>query len=190
MPPELDKASECFQSMVDASLHANKIIAAIRDLYRQTPAEHAIVQINDVVREVLELVEDELRLEAIVTTVEYQENLPEILASHTQIQRVILNLVKNAIEAMRLVAPDKRRLRVVTGFDGNSGVAVYVQDSGPGISPDRQYQIFEPFFTTKPGGTGLGLAISRTIAEDHGGKLRLFKTESRGTSFELVLPLP
>jgi signal transduction histidine kinase len=190
MPPELNKARECFQSMVDASLHADKIIAAIRDLYKQTPVEHAIVQINDVVREVLELVEDELRLEAIVTTAEYQENLPKIHASHTQIQQVILNLVKNAIEAMRLVAPDKRRLRVVTGFDGNSGVAVYVQGSGPGISPDRQYQIFEPFFTTKPGGTGLGLSICRAIMDDHGGKVRLSKTDSRGTSFELVFPLP
>jgi nitrogen-specific signal transduction histidine kinase len=110
MPPELNKAREYFQSMVDASLHADKIIAAIRDLYKQTPVEHAIVQINDVVREVLELVEDELRLEAIVTTAEYQENLPKIHASRTQIQQVILNLVKNAIEAMRLVALDKRRL--------------------------------------------------------------------------------
>jgi signal transduction histidine kinase len=72
-------------------------------------------------------------------------NLPEIHASHTQIQQAILNLFKNAIEAMRSVAPDKRRLRVVTGFDGNAGVAVYVQDSGPGISPDRRDRIFEPF---------------------------------------------
>ena len=100
-----------------------------------------------------------------------------------------MNLVENAIEAMRLVAPDKRRLRLVTGFDGNSGVSVYIQDSGAGISPDRQDRIFEPFFTTKPSGTGLGLPICRTIIEDHGGELRLSKTDSRGTSFELVFPL-
>ena len=109
--------------------------------------------------------------------------------AHTQIQQAILNLVRNAIEAMRSVAPDKRRLRVVTGFDGNSGVAVYVQDSGPGISSDQHERIFEPFFTTKPSGTGLGLSICRTIAEDHGGKLRLSKTDARGTSFKLVLPV-
>jgi len=77
----------------------------------------------------------------------------------------------------------------VTGLDGNSGVAVYVQDSGLGISSDRQERIFEPFFTTKPGGTGLGLSICRTIAEDHGGRLRLSKSDTRGTSFELVLPI-
>jgi len=145
-----------------------------------------MVQINDVVREVLKLVQDELRVDRVIATAEYQENIPEIRASHTQIQQVILNLVKNAIEAMRSVAPDKRRLRLVTGSDRNSGVSVYVQDSGAGISPDRRDRIFEPFFTTKPGGTGLGLSICRTIMEDHGGELRLSKTDSRGTSFELV----
>ena len=188
-PPELNRARECFQSMIEASLHANEIIAAIRDLYKKTPTEYTMVQINDVVREVLALVQDDLRVEAVVATAGYHENLPEIHASHTQIQQAILNLVKNAIEAMRSVAPDKRRLRLVTGFDGKSGVAVYVQDSGPGISSESQERVFEPFFTTKPGGTGLGLSICRTIAEDHGGQLRLSKTDIRGTSFELVLPI-
>ena len=74
----------------------------------------------------------------------------------------------------------------MTGFDGKLCVSVYVQDSGAGISPDRQDQIFEPFFTTKPSGTGLGLSICRAIMEDHGGELRLSKSDPRGTSFELV----
>ena len=188
-PPELNKARECFQSIINASLHANKIIAAIRDLYRKTPTEHTTVQINDVVREALASVQDDLRVEGVVATAEYHENLPEIHAADTQIQQAILNLVKNAVEAMRSVASDKRQLRVVTGLDGNSGVAVYVQDSGPGISPDREDRIFEPFFTTKTNGTGLGLSISRIIAEDHGGKLRVSRADANGTSFELVLPI-
>jgi signal transduction histidine kinase len=188
-PPELNKARECIQSMIDSSFRANEIIAAIRDLYKKTPTERTMVQINDVVREVLALVQDDLQVEAVLATAEYHENLPEIHAAHTQIQQVILNLVKNAVEAMRSVAPDKRRLRIATGFHGNLGVAVYVQDSGPGISPDQQDRIFEPFFTTKPNGTGLGLSICRTIAEEHGGELHLSKTDARGTSFELVLPI-
>jgi signal transduction histidine kinase len=98
-------------------------------------------------------------------------------------------LVKNAIEAMRSVAPGKRRLRLVTGFNGKSAVSVYIQDSGPGIASKLQDRIFDPFFTTKPSGTGLGLSICRTIVEDHGGKLHLSKTDVRGTSFELILPL-
>jgi signal transduction histidine kinase len=153
-PPELNKVRECFQSIIDASLHANEIIAAIRDLYRKTPTEHTMVQINDVVREVLALVQDDLRVEAVVATAEYDKNLPQIHAARTQIQQVILNLVKNAIEAMRWVAPDKRRLRVVTGSDGNSGVAVYVQDSGPGISP-----------TAKSGYSSHFLRLNRTARD-------------------------
>jgi signal transduction histidine kinase len=188
-PPEIDKARECFQSMIAASLHANEIIAAIRDLYRKTPTEHTMIQINDVVREVLALVQDDFRAEVVIATAEYQGNLPGIYASPAQIQQVILNLVKNAVEAMRSVPSDKRRLRLMTGFDGEKGVSVYIQDSGPGITSENQDRIFEPFFTTKPSGTGLSLPICRSIVEDHGGELRLSKTNSGGTSFELILPL-
>jgi signal transduction histidine kinase len=188
-PPELNKARECFKSMIDASLHANEIIAAIRDLYKKTPTEHTMVRINDVVREVLALAQDDFRANAVIARPEYQENLPQIHASHAQIQQVILNLVTNAIEAMRSVPPDKRRLRLMTGFDGETGVSVYIQDSGPGIASENEDRIFEPFFTTKSSGTGLGLPICRSIVEDHGGELRLSKTNSGGTSFELILPL-
>jgi signal transduction histidine kinase len=80
-------------------------------------------------------------------------------------------------------------LRLVTGFDGKSSVSVYVQDSGDGIAPQYRDKIFEPFFTTKPRGMGLGLSICRAIAEEHGGELHLSKTDSHGTSFELILPI-
>jgi signal transduction histidine kinase len=188
-PPELNKARECFESVIDASHRADEIIAATRGMFKETPIQYTSVAINDVVHEVLALLQDDLRAEAIIATAQCQENLPEIHADHTQMQQVILNLVKNAIEAMRSVAHDRRRLRVVTGLVGNSGVAIYVQDSGAGITRNDQNRIFDPFFTTKPSGTGLGLSICRTIVEDHGGELRLSKTDARGTSFELVLPI-
>src|SRR5262249_42000142 len=120
-PPHLNRVHECFPSIIDESTHAEEIIAAIRDLYKKTPTKHTMVKINDVVGEVLGLFKDDLRVEAVLATAEYHENLPEIPAAHTQIQQAILNLVRNAIEAMRSLAPDKRRLRVATGFDGNSG---------------------------------------------------------------------
>jgi signal transduction histidine kinase len=188
-PPELDRVRECLESVVEASHRSEEIISGVREIYRKTPTKHTMVQINDVVREVLDLVRDDLRVEAITAAAEYQENLPEIHAAHTQIQQVILNLVKNAIDAMRSVSSSKKHLRLITGFHGKSGVSVYIQDSGPGIAPKVQDRIFDPFFTTKRSGTGLGLSICRTIVEDHGGKLQLSKTDSRGTSFELILPL-
>jgi signal transduction histidine kinase len=90
---------------------------------------------------------------------------------------------------MQSVSPSKRRLRLVTGFDGKSNVSVYVQDSGHGIAPNDQDLIFDRFFTTKRSGMGLGLSICRSIVEDHGGNLRLSKTSSHGTSFEVVFPI-
>jgi signal transduction histidine kinase len=188
-PPDLNSARECFGSIIDASLRSDKIIAAIRGLFRKAPIQFTAVQINDVVREVLALIENDIQVEAVVATAEYEENLPKIHAAATQLQQVILNLVKNAIEAMRSVTPGKRRLRLVTGFNGKSTVSVYIEDSGPGIASQVQDRIFDPFFTTKPSGTGLGLSICRTIVEDHGGKLHLSKTDAHGTSFQLILPL-
>jgi signal transduction histidine kinase len=88
-----------------------------------------------------------------------------------------------------VVPPDKRHLRSITGFDDKTCVTVYIQDSEPGIPPENKDRIFEPFLTTKSSGTGLGLPICRTIAEDYGGTLRVSKTDARGTSFELVLPV-
>jgi signal transduction histidine kinase len=174
---------------VDTTHRANEIIAAIRGLFKDTPTQRAMIQINDICSEVLNLVQDDLRVEAITGTAEYQENLPQIHAAYTQIQQVILNLVKNAIEAMRSSSSGNRRLRLVTGFDGKSSVSVYIQDSGGGIAPQDRDRIFDPFYTTKPLGTGLGLFICRVIAEEHGGELRLSKTDSHGTSFELLLPI-
>jgi signal transduction histidine kinase len=188
-PPELNRASECLVSMVDATHRANEIIAAIRSLFKDTPTQRAMIQINDICSEVLNLVQDDLSVGAITSTAEYQESLPQIYADPTQVQQVILNLVKNAIEAMRSGSSGNRRLRLVTGFDGKSSVSVYIQDSGGGIAPQDRDRIFDPFFTTKPLGTGLGLFICRVIAEEHGGELRLSKTDSHGTSFELIFPI-
>jgi len=187
-PPELNKVSECLSSMVDAGHRAEEVIAGIRGLFKDTPTQRTKVQINDVVREVLDLVQDDLRAEAITATADYQENLPEIDAAHAQLQQVILNLVRNAIEAMRCTSLDKKRLRLATGMHEKSGVSVYIQDSGPGIASQDRERIFEPFFTTKSSGMGLGLSICKAIVEDHGGDLRLSKTDPRGTSFELVFP--
>jgi C4-dicarboxylate-specific signal transduction histidine kinase len=174
---------------VDSTHRANEIIAAIRGLFKDTPTQRATIQINDICSEVLNLVQDDLRVGAITSTAEYQENIPQIHAAHTQIQQVILNLVKNAIEAMRSSSSGNRRLRLVTGFDGKSSVSVYIQDAGDGIAPQYRDRIFDPFFTTKPRGMGLGLSICRAIAEEHGGELRLSKTDSHGATFELILPV-
>jgi signal transduction histidine kinase len=187
-PPNLVKVRSCLVSMVDASQRTGEVINSTLALFKATSSQRIAVQLNEVVHQVLSLVQHDLQANGIAVTTEYQENLPQIQADQTQLQQVILNLIRNAIEAMGSSSSDDRRLRLATGFD-NSAASLYIQDTGPGISAENRDRIFDPFFTTKRVGTGLGLSICRTIVEEHGGSLRLTKTSSRGTSFEIAFPI-
>ena len=110
------------------------------------------------------------------------------MADHTQIQQVILNLVKNAIDAMAAGPATTKALRLSMAQDANSVISLFIEDTGSGINPENVTNVFDPFFTTKSSGMGLGLSISRTIVEDHGGDLRLTKNGSDGCTFEITLP--
>ena len=188
-PPQFKEVIECLDLMVDASHRANEIIVSVRQLFDTNPAKRmTTLQVNDIVQEALDFVEHDLRDNGISLTTEFPDNLPEIYADHTQIQQIVFNLIKNAIEAMRSCSSDKRSLRVATA-GGNSYVSFYIQDSGPGISTGDRDRIFDPFFTTKQNGTGLGLSICRTVVERHGGKLRLIESDFRGTIFEVAIPV-
>ena len=143
----------------------------------------------DAVRLVLRLLQHDLQINEVSVATELQDNLPEVHLDGTQLEQVLLNLVKNAIDAMSSSPPEARRLRLKTSFDGQSTVLMSVQDSGPGISAENRERIFDPFFTTKPGGMGLGLAISSTLVVNYGGKLRLVKSDSEGSIFELAIPV-
>ena len=147
-----------------------------------------MIEINRLVRQVLRMVENDLHVHGITVSTELQEDLPQIMADPTLLQQVILNLIKNAIEAMTTGPTPIKALRLVTTQNGNSVVSLTVQDSGPGITPENETHIFDPFYTTKSSGMGLGLSISRRIIEDHGGDLRLTKTSSNGCTFEITLP--
>jgi signal transduction histidine kinase len=188
-PPRLKDVTDCLDSIVDASHRANEVITSVRRLFDTNPTNRrTTLQVNDMVREALGLLEHDLQDNGISLTTEFPDNLPEICVDHTQIQQIIFNLIKNAIEAMRSCAPEKRSLKVITA-SGNSCVSFYIKDSGPGIGAGDRDRIFDPFFTTKQNGTGLGLSICRTVVERHGGKLRLIESNFRGTVFEVVIPV-
>ena len=103
-----------------------------------------------------------------------------------ELQQMLLNLIRNAIDAMSSSAR-ARHLRLETAFDGQSTVSMTIQDTGSGISAEDQQRIFDPFFTTKSSGMGLGLAISSTLVANHGGKLRLIKSDHEGSIFEIAM---
>jgi len=187
-PANFERARECVIAMVDASHHAEKTISGIGGLFRRLPNERTILQLNDICREVVKLMQHDILTNGISVRTRCQNDLPLIKADHSQIHQVILNLVKNAIDAMTGRPARKRYLRMRTRFDGQA-ITLCVRDSGPGISDDDRKRIFEPFYTTKANGMGLGLAICRKIIEEHGGELRLAETGPHGSKFEIVLPV-
>jgi signal transduction histidine kinase len=186
--PNLEEVRTCVEEMVEASQRSGKVISSIRKLVKKTTGERTRIHIDGVIRQVLKLSEHDLRVQSVAVTTQYQDNLPRVQGDRTLLQQALLNLVRNAIEAMSLVEPPARRLRVTTRLNGNS-VVISVEDAGCGVPAEYRDRLFDPFFTSKSTGTGLGLSVCRTIVEDHGGELRLVKTDSHGSIFEIVLPL-
>src|SRR5262249_25384594 len=115
--------------------------------------------------------------------------LPPVMGHRVQLQEVITNLLKNAVEAMEDVEEDHRSLVVRTSDRKDGAIVLELEDSGPGIDPSNRVKIFDAFNTTKPGGTGLGLAICQTIIERHGGGISVSSSHPRGAIFRVVLPV-
>jgi signal transduction histidine kinase len=189
-PPCLEELDAVLEDIEASSHRAGAVISSIRALSAKTPIDRkTMMGMEDVARQVLRLLQHDLQVNEISVVTKFQDDLPPLHADPTQLQQVILNLVKNAIDVMSSVKPDGRLLHLATRLEGNSIVLLSVQDSGGGITSEDQDRIFEPFFTTKAAGMGLGLAICRTIVENHGGKLRLAKSDSHGSIFEITLPV-
>jgi signal transduction histidine kinase len=188
-PIDVEELRSCLMDAMDDSNRANEIVAGIRGLFKTTARQRTMVEINRLAREVLRMVEPDLHVHGVSVSTEFQEDVPQVRADPIQLQQVILNLVKNAIDAIAIGPTTIEAIRLVTTYDGKSVVSLYVEDSGPGITTENETRIFDPFFTTKPSGMGLGLSLSRRIIEDHGGNLRLTETSSKGCTFEITLPV-
>jgi signal transduction histidine kinase len=115
------------------------------------------------------------------------EALPPVLANRIQIQRVLVNLLTNAIESLGAAERRGRRISIRSAAGDHETLRLEISDSGAGIAPEDMTQIFEPFFTTKASGTGLGLSLSRTVVESHGGRLWATRAEDGGATFHLEL---
>ena len=143
---------------------------------------------GELVRRVAAMVRHDCKARSISLTCDVSENLPEIRGEKVRIEQVLLNLLLNAMDALKEVAPDERRIRLAVAPAQDGMVEISVSDSGPGIPPNLMERIFENFFTTKSEGMGLGLALSRSIAEAHGGKLLARNAPGGGACFHLILP--
>ncbi len=188
-PRELEDM-ENILSDIEADCHrAGAMISSIREMTTKTVHRSALTSAEDVAQLVLRLLRHDLQVNEVSVTTEFQGNLPDVQLDGMELQQILLNLVRNAIDALSFSPPEARRLRLKTRFDGQSTVLMSVEDSGPGISTEDRKHIFDPFFTTKSDGMGLGLAISANLVAKYGGKLRLVKSDADGSIFELDMPV-
>ena len=187
--PDLDEVHAALKGVVDAGRRAAEVIGSVRVMFKKDLQERARFSINDVVREVVTMVDIDLRTQRVSVSTELREGLPQLLADRGQLQQVFLNLIMNAIEAMRPVTDRARLLRIRSdNIQESSSVLVTIEDSGTGIERKDKDRIFEPFFTTKSTGMGIGLAVCRSIVEAHGGSLRASANNPHGTIFYVALP--
>jgi len=186
--PDLEEVRALLESIVIEGNRASQVIDGIRAMFKNDSREKALLDVNEVIREVIALLHSELQDHQILVQAELTSELPPVLADRVQLQEVVANLVANAIEAMDTVTDRARTLGVRSVIDESDGVLIMVEDSGPGIDPENVDRIFHPFFTTKSQGTGMGLSICRSIIEAHNGRLSLRSASDRGSIFQISLP--
>ena len=170
-PPDLEEARQALSCIVSDGNRASEIIGRMRALFKKAPFRKDALDINEVILEVITLTRGEAVKNGVSVQTQLAEGMPRIQADRVQLQPLILNLIINAVEAMRGVGEGSRELLISSGKDASGGVLVLVQDSGPGLTPEGYDRLFDSFYTTKPGGMGMGLSICRSIIEQHGGRI-------------------
>ena len=186
--PDLSEARGALERIIRDAHRASEVILRIRAFSTRTTLSRSPLGINEVIREVLALTRDEVQRDRVVLSTQLADDLPAVLADRVELQQVVLNLILNAVEAMRSVADRPRVLSISSLGKGSCAVEVSVSDSGNGVTPQDAARLFEPLFTTKPGGMGLGLSISRRIIEMHGGQLFAVPNRDSGLTLQFSLP--
>jgi PAS domain S-box-containing protein len=187
--PDLNAARRSAEWIIDDGNRASEVIRRVRALAKKTSLERMPLDVSDVARETIPLVQRELISNQVLLRMELAPALPMILGDRVQLQQVIINLVMNGIEAMQSVTDRPRELVVRSGQVETHQVLVSVTDCGVGLSAENADRLFNAFFTTKPSGMGMGLSICRSIVEAHGGRLSTHGNEGPGATFQFVLPL-
>ncbi len=184
-PPDVIGALE---SASAEARRAGAIIQRLREFVRRRDPHESTIRMDELIQEVISLAAAELRAAEVRPRVDLSGPGAEVLGDRIQIAQVILNLVRNAVEAMGEIPPKDRALEISCAAAGDGAVKVVVRDSGTGLSPDAFSHLFEPFFTTKQEGMGMGLAICKSIIAAHGGHIWAEPNPAGGTAVGFVLP--
>jgi signal transduction histidine kinase len=186
--PNLEKAREAAARIVRDGERASQIVGRVRQIFVKGDPERAPVNLSQLAHETIDLLSHEAARYAITVQTELAVNLPQVLADRVQVQQVMVNLIVNAIDAMKAV-PGTRELVLTSRRSEDGQIWVSVSDTGVGLPPQQAEQMFDAFFTTKPQGTGMGLSISRSIIEAHHGRLWAGPNEAGGAVFLFSLPV-
>jgi signal transduction histidine kinase len=186
--PEIDEARATFKDIETDGYRASEVIQSVRSLFSQSNQSGTLLDANELIREAIALVRADLETAGVAIRLELADWLPLISAHKGQLQQVVLNLVTNAVDAMRSSTDRPRVLSISSEAPKSNSVTLSVQDTGTGIDPHDLDRIFDAFFTTKVNGMGIGLAICRSIVEAHGGTLSVSAAVPHGSVFHVVLP--
>jgi len=180
---------EVMDKIAGQARRASNVITRLRKFAKKRETQRSTTDLNRLSEDLLNLLEYELRQSGTSLETRFAEQLPGVVVDSVQIEQVLVNLIRNALDAMRDAPPERRRLTLTTSAVDGQAVEISVADTGKGLSPEVQGKLFEPFLTTKTDGLGMGLAISRTIMEAHDGRIWAAPNSPHGTIFRFALPI-
>ena len=180
---------ELFEKAAQQAMRAGEIIRRLRSLVSKTTPDRLSIDIGELIGDVFRLLETDLRQSQIRIERQLDQLISTVTIDEVQIQQVLVNLVRNAIDAMSETERDQRTLKISTSRKPDDYILVAVSDTGKGIPVESADRVFEAFFSSKSEGMGMGLAISRTIIESHEGRLWMTPNPDRGVTFQFTLPV-
>jgi C4-dicarboxylate-specific signal transduction histidine kinase len=186
--PNVDGARETARRMIRDGTRASEVISRLRALCTKKAPTTAPVDLNDATLEVIVLLRSDLMRGGATVRLELTDNLPLVTGDRVQLQQVIINLLRNASEAMSGIDDRPRDIVISTAIDESNRVCVSIRDAGVGFEPSGIENLFHPFHTTKYDGMGIGLSVSRSIIESHGGRLWTVPNEGPGVTFSFAIP--
>jgi NO-binding membrane sensor protein with MHYT domain len=187
--PRLDEMRAALERIVRDANRASEVIQRIRALAKRTEPQMISLDINDVIREAILLVQRDVLSHGVSLRTELASPLPTVLGDRVQLQQVVINLLMNGVEAMAPIADRPREILIRSEQHEADKVQVAVLDSGIGIDSETAEKVFSAFFTTKPSGMGMGLSISRSIIRAHGGRLWVSPNVGHGAAFQFTVPI-
>jgi len=186
--PDLEGAREAVRRTMRDGMRASNVVARLRDLFNKKEPASEPLDLNEATREVIGLSLEEIKNSGVIVRTELAEDLPSITADRVQLQQVVLNLLRNALDAMNTVDDRPRDLLISTERQEGDCVRLSVKDAGVGFDPQTMDKLFESFYSTKNDGMGVGLSVSRSIIDNHQGRLWAVLNDGPGATFLFSVP--